>query len=144
MSNYRFEFDSLLYNYADATQRIECDFIVSATGVTPNTRWINDTIISSQAMPTGVPVRNVHNKIVLDENGGIIVDKYMNTSVDNVFAAGDCCTYAAELYWPSFIRDAGQGTLSSTISSHITEVNDNFFQMKLWTQVGLLYLRAYR
>ena len=52
-----------------------CDFIVSATGVTPN---------------TGI-FRNVESlKIAEDE--GIEVDVQMRTSLSDVYAAGDVCT----------------------------------------------------
>nr|XP_023672558.1 pyridine nucleotide-disulfide oxidoreductase domain-containing protein 1 isoform X2 [Paramormyrops kingsleyae] len=52
-----------------------CDFIVSATGVIPNT----GPFLSG-------------NSFVLAEDLGLSVDDHMRTSVANVYAAGDVCT----------------------------------------------------
>ncbi|CAO1328280.1 unnamed protein product [Diamesa hyperborea] len=71
--------------------QIACDFIVSATGVNP--------------------YRNFHcdKEFVLQPDGGIEVDDLMKTSIESIYAAGDCCTAG----WK----------------------HSNFwFQMKLWTQ----------
>lgn len=54
-----------------------CDFIVSATGVTPNV----EPFLSG-------------NSFALGEDSGLKVDKYMRTSVADVYAAGDICTAA--------------------------------------------------
>jgi hypothetical protein len=76
---------------------ISCDFVVSATGVVPNTELFR-----------GSPVR-------LDEEGYIEVDDYFQSSVPNVFAAGDCCSYLPKFRSTEF-----------------------FFQMKLWTQARIM------
>ncbi|XP_071485399.1 pyridine nucleotide-disulfide oxidoreductase domain-containing protein 1-like [Diadema antillarum] len=52
-----------------------CDFIVSATGVLPNT-----TILGSIG------------GLKLSEDGGVAVDDHMRTSIGDVYAAGDVCT----------------------------------------------------
>ncbi|KAF3816283.1 hypothetical protein GH733_014456 [Mirounga leonina] len=52
-----------------------CDFIVSATGVTPNT----------EPFLCG-------NNFDLGEDGGLKVDAHMHTSLSDVYAAGDMCT----------------------------------------------------
>jgi len=52
-----------------------CDFIVSATGVTPNT----------EPFLCG-------NNFDLGEDGGLKVDAHMHTSLSDVYAAGDICT----------------------------------------------------
>nr|XP_025735503.1 pyridine nucleotide-disulfide oxidoreductase domain-containing protein 1 isoform X2 [Callorhinus ursinus] len=52
-----------------------CDFIVSATGVTPNT----------EPFLCG-------NSFDLGEDGGLKVDAHMHTSLSDVYAAGDICT----------------------------------------------------
>ncbi|KAM4747831.1 pyridine nucleotide-disulfide oxidoreductase domain-containing protein 1 isoform 2-T2 [Rhinophrynus dorsalis] len=52
-----------------------CDFIVSATGVVPNT----EPFISG-------------NNFDLAEDGGLRVDEHMKTSLSDVYAAGDICT----------------------------------------------------
>ena len=48
---------------------IECDFVIVAIGVIPNTDMLKDT--------------------PLHVNRGIVVDKYMRTNIQNVYAAGD-------------------------------------------------------
>jgi len=52
-----------------------CDFIVSATGVTPN-----------------VQIFTKNNKFDLASDGGIKVDDQMRTNIKDVYAAGDVCT----------------------------------------------------
>uniref|UniRef100_A0A8C0ZWD2 Pyridine nucleotide-disulfide oxidoreductase domain-containing protein 1 n=1 Tax=Castor canadensis TaxID=51338 RepID=A0A8C0ZWD2_CASCN len=57
-----------------------CDFIVSATGVTPNIEPF------------------VHgNKFDLGEDGGLKVDDHMHTSLPDIYAAGDICTACWQL-----------------------------------------------
>ncbi|XP_003470377.2 pyridine nucleotide-disulfide oxidoreductase domain-containing protein 1 isoform X1 [Cavia porcellus] len=54
-----------------------CDFIVSATGVTPNTELF------------------LHgNNFDVGEDGGLKVDDHMHTSLPDIYAAGDICTAA--------------------------------------------------
>lgn len=71
---------------------IDCDFVVSATGVVPN---INFNIVGSEFR--------------LGPDGGIHVNELMETSVRNVYAAGDIC-FAGWEWTP------------------------HWFQMRLWTQ----------
>lgn len=56
-----------------------CDFIVSATGVVPNVQPFLD-----------------NNNFSLGEDGGLKVDKYMHTSLPDIYAAGDICTASWE------------------------------------------------
>ncbi|KAK9400155.1 pyridine nucleotide-disulfide oxidoreductase domain-containing protein 1 [Crotalus adamanteus] len=56
-----------------------CDFIVSATGVMPNV----------QPFLEG-------NNFALGQDGGLKVDRYMRTSLPNIYAAGDICTTSWE------------------------------------------------
>ncbi|XP_062990869.1 pyridine nucleotide-disulfide oxidoreductase domain-containing protein 1 [Elgaria multicarinata webbii] len=56
-----------------------CDFIVSATGVVPNVQPFLDG-----------------NNFALGEDGGLKVDKCMNTSLPDIYAAGDICTTSWE------------------------------------------------
>lgn len=70
---------------------IGCDFIVSATGVIPNTNI------------TGL------EDITKGEDGGLLVDWKLETSKQDVYAAGDVCSAG----W---------------------EVAKHWFQMRLWTQ----------
>lgn len=72
-------------------ERFEVDFIVSATGVVP---WKNFTCDVNLATC---------------EDGGILVDEMMKTSVNNIYAAGDVCT----ANW---------------------QKAQQWFQMRLWTQ----------
>lgn len=68
-----------------------CDFIVSATGVVPNTSFLADTPIQ------------------FSSDGGITVNWKMETSLPDIYAAGDVCTAS----W---------------------EPAPQWFQMRLWTQ----------
>lgn len=52
---------------------IECDFIVSATGVTPRILFQSNSDFK------------------LGPDGGIWIDEDMKTSVDSIYAAGDVC-----------------------------------------------------
>ncbi len=66
---------------------IETDIIIGAIGVTPNVEFMNST------------------NIELGKNGAIKVNKYLETSLDNIYAAGDCATTFSlitgeELYVP--------------------------------------------
>jgi len=72
-------------------ETINCDFLVSATGVNPLLNFTIDT-----------PLK-------LSDDGGILVDELMKTSVDGIYAAGDVCTAG----W---------------------EKAKHWFQMRLWTQ----------
>ena len=56
-----------------------CDVVVSATGVSPNTGWLREAV-------------NNDKELKLAEDGGIIVDSEMRSSVRNVYAAGDVCS----------------------------------------------------
>ncbi len=51
---------------------IDCDLIVFAIGVRPQTDWLKES------------------GIVLDSSGGIVVNEFLQTNVDDVYAAGDC------------------------------------------------------
>lgn len=74
-------------------EQIDCDFVVSATGVVPN--------------------RNFHtisdNSFQLGPDGGVFVNELMETSIPNIYAAGDIC-FAGWNWAP------------------------HWFQMRLWTQ----------
>lgn len=52
-----------------------CDFVVSATGVVPNTK----PFLSN-------------NEISLADDGGILVDDQMRTNIPDIYAAGDVCS----------------------------------------------------
>ena len=69
-----------------------CDFVVSATGVSANVTFVGDEIPRAQ-------------------DGSLLVDESMKTSVDGVYAAGDCCS----------------------IEKNPSSLNC-WFQMRLWSQ----------
>ncbi|UYV75549.1 PYROXD1 [Cordylochernes scorpioides] len=60
------------------------DFILSATGVLPNTE-----------------VFRANNDFKVSQDGGLLVDEYMRTNLPNVYAAGDACTanWNIEKHW---------------------------------------------
>jgi len=60
----------------DTLEQLNCDFIVSATGVQPRHDYTTDTPLQ------------------LAEDGGINVDEMMRTNLPDVYAAGDACTAA--------------------------------------------------
>ncbi|CAH0557780.1 unnamed protein product [Brassicogethes aeneus] len=72
-------------------EEIFCDLVVSATGVNPSTNY------------------TIKNSLKLSNDGGILVNEYMQSNIPNIFAAGDICTtnFPPAKHW---------------------------FQMKLWTQ----------
>lgn len=78
---------------------LSCDFIISATGVNPNINFECD------------------EELKLESDSGILVDELMKTSIDSVYAAGDCCSagWQHSRYW---------------------------FQMKLWTQARQMGMMA--
>lgn len=55
-------------------ETINCDLIVSATGVQPRSNFISKSPFSRS------------------EDGGLLVDEYMRTNLKNIYAAGDICT----------------------------------------------------
>ncbi|WP_078429688.1 FAD-dependent oxidoreductase [Alkalihalobacterium alkalinitrilicum] len=55
-------------------QQLETDLVIVAVGASPNTRFLKKT--------------NLH----FHPNGAIIVDPYMKTNVEDIWAAGDCAT----------------------------------------------------
>ncbi|XP_049639774.1 pyridine nucleotide-disulfide oxidoreductase domain-containing protein 1 [Suncus etruscus] len=96
-----------------------CDFIVSATGVTPNI----------EPFLTG-------NSFALGEDGGLKVDDHMRTSVADIYAAGDICTAAWQpsALWQQMrlwtqARQMGwyaAKCLGADISGHVIEMDFSF------------------
>lgn len=79
---------------------VGCDFVVSATGVEPNVEFCG-------------------TEFKRDPEGGLLVNKFMETSVPDVFAAGDACSAG----W---------------------EQSPHWFQMRLWSQARITGLTAAR
>lgn len=55
-------------------ERVQVDLVILATGVKPNTEFLKDTNINMLS------------------NGAIVIDEEGRTSIDNIYAAGDCAT----------------------------------------------------
>ncbi len=70
-----FEGDNRVTAVVTDQNKYESDLVLIAIGVKPNTDFLKDT-----------PVH-------LNEKGAIIVDAYMKTNVEDVYAAGDCATH---------------------------------------------------
>ena len=51
---------------------IDCEIVVIAIGVRPQTDWLKDT------------------GLAVDDRGGLIVDEFQETNIPDIFAAGDC------------------------------------------------------
>ena len=81
----------------------DCDFVVNAIGVAPCTDF----------------VKNSTPKFDLSSDNALIVDRCMETSCPDVFAAGDCSLY----------RD--RYSFTDDLSKH-------WFQMRLWTQARIM------
>ena len=62
---------------------LEADMVIMATGVRPNTKYLEGSGID------------------LAKDGGIVCDPYLETNVKDVFAAGDVASYP---YWPTGAR----------------------------------------
>ncbi len=63
---------------------VDCDLCVVAIGVVPNTDWLR--------ADRGEPYRSGGQPVKLDARGGVEVDEGLTSSVDGVFAAGDCAS----------------------------------------------------
>ncbi|MCF8233246.1 MAG: NAD(P)/FAD-dependent oxidoreductase [Bacteroidales bacterium] len=57
----------------DQDEVIECGFVGLATGVHPNISWLKDSGIETEK--------------------GVLVDEYLKTNIDNVYAIGDCAQF---------------------------------------------------
>jgi thioredoxin reductase len=80
-------------------QVLGCDFLISATGVVPNTNFLRLSSSGEQ------------NTLLSTEDGYLVVNQRMETSIPDVYAAGDCCTVT--------LKEEG---------------GEHYFQMRLWTQ----------
>lgn len=95
-------------------RRVRTDLIILAIGVKPNIQLVKDTPI----------------KI----NRGILVDKFMQTNVPNIYAAGDCCEALDSLLninrpiaiWPNAYR---QGKIAGYNMAGVKEEYEGSFPM---------------
>ena len=102
--------------------------VVGAVGVSPNTQWLGR---EGGPMQGGAAVAlAAARRTGSDDGGGILVDRRMQTSRADVFAAGDCCDARA------FEEQQG-GEGHSSLQSW-------WFQMRLWTQARMMGMYAAR
>lgn len=91
-------------------REIEADIVILATGVKPNTDFLNC------------------DEIKMIRNGAILVDKYGRTSVEDVYAAGDCATINSlitdrEIYVP---LATGANKLGRIVGENLAGQNNSF------------------
>lgn len=91
-------------------REIEADIVILATGVKPNTDFLNC------------------DEIKMIRNGAIVVDKYGRTSVEDVYAAGDCATINSlitdrEIYVP---LATGANKLGRIVGGNLAGQNNSF------------------
>ena len=91
-------------------REIEADIVILATGVKPNTDFLNC------------------DEIKMIRNGAIVVDKYGRTSVEDVYAAGDCATINSlitdrEIYVP---LASGANKLGRIVGENLAGQNNSF------------------
>ncbi|UCC44763.1 MAG: FAD-dependent oxidoreductase [Candidatus Zixiibacteriota bacterium] len=55
-------------------ETVDCDMVVCTIGLRPQTDWLRDSGLE------------------LDDSGGVVVDRHLRTSLQDVFAAGGCTT----------------------------------------------------
>ncbi|RDY29652.1 CoA-disulfide reductase [Romboutsia weinsteinii] len=89
---------------------VEADVVVIATGVRPNTAFLKDT--GMNMLP----------------NGAIIVDAYGKTSIEDIFAAGDCATIqnivsGQDMYVP---LATGANKLGRIVGENLAGANNTF------------------
>lgn len=103
-------------------QEIEADAVIFATGFKPNTHFISDEIAKSS-------------------NGAIIIDEYGQTSIKDVFAAGDCATVPHQFLDNPYIPLATYANkLGRIIGTNI--VSDKKDWLKFNGALGTSYLKA--
>ena len=91
-------------------REIDADIVVLATGVKPNTDFLNS------------------DEIKMLRNGAIIVDEYGRTSVEDVYSAGDCATInnlitGKEVYVP---LATGANKLGRIVGENLAGQNNSF------------------
>ena len=89
---------------------IDCDLVVIAIGVKPNTSFLKNTDI--KMLP----------------NGAIIVDECGRTSVENIYSAGDCATIKnivtnEDMYAP---LATGANKLGRIVGENLGDINSTF------------------
>lgn len=114
----------------DGTIDIEADFVVMAIGVKPNTGFLKESSV----------------KI----NAGVVVDSYMRTNIDNIYAAGDAAEafdpvakkYTINATWPSAVLEGETAGLNmagieTQIKGNVSSNSIQFFGLS-FVSAGLL------
>ncbi|MBE6051507.1 MAG: CoA-disulfide reductase [Clostridium sp.] len=91
-------------------ETVDADIVIIATGVRPNTSFLKDTGI--EMLP----------------NGALIVDEYGETSIKDIYAAGDCATIKnivinKDLYVP---LATGANKLGRIVGENLAGLNNSF------------------
>ncbi|MCX7885443.1 MAG: FAD-dependent oxidoreductase [Caloramator sp.] len=101
--------DCVKYIELEDGSKIYADVVIISAGIRSNINFLNNT------------------EIII--NKGIVVDKYMKTNIDDVYAAGDCCEYNNALWgiWPVALEQGKIAGLNSigknTLYNEITPSN---------------------
>jgi hypothetical protein len=113
--------------------------VVSATGVVPSTHFLHPLPMSPATSESQSQCRDnqtLHTEEGIDLNardGSILVNECFQTSVDHVFAAGDCCSVV--------LGDDTTGNPDIDMYHSSAPGTDmqrqHWFQMRLWSQVRL-------
>mgnify|MGYP006278825033 FL=1 len=107
----------------DNGKEIEAQLVIVATGVRPNTNLVTDT--------------------ALDIDKGIVVDQYQQTTVDNIYAAGDVSqskeVFSDELtltpIWPLAVKQAK--IAAKNMAGQTEQITDNFAYQNSMRFLGL-------
>lgn len=114
----------------DGAIDIDADFVVMAIGVKPNIDFLKESGIKT--------------------NAGIIVDSYMQTSIDNIYAAGDAAEafdpvtkkYTVNATWPSAVLEGetagfNMAGIEAEIKGNVSSNSIQFFGLS-FVSAGLL------
>jgi NAD(P)H-nitrite reductase large subunit len=118
------------YVQTDSASPIEADFVVMAIGVKPNTGFLKESSV----------------KI----NAGVVVDSYMRTNIDNIYAAGDAAEafdpvakkYTINATWPSAVLEGetagfNMAGIETQIKGNVSSNSIQFFGLS-FVSAGLL------
>src|SRR4030067_827465 len=120
------------YVQTDGASPIEADFVVMAIGAKPNTPFLRESGVKT--------------------NAGVIVDLYMRTNIDNIYAAGDAAEafdpvakkYTINATWPSAVLEGetagfNMAGIEAEIKGNVSSNSIQFFGLFFFS-AGLLEL----
>ena len=129
-TNSRFISYDRRYVQTDGESHIEADFVVMAIGVKPNTAFLKESGVKT--------------------NAGVIVDLYMRTNIDNIYAAGDAAEafdpvakkYTINATWPSAVLEGetagfNMAGIEAEIKGNVSSNSIQFFGLS-FVSAGLL------